>query len=428
MNPICTRALILLLALTAFRHATADDFEYPGLVDSAEFSGELALVGADYRVRDQATVVDYYARFVIESDYGVIVADGADMLQLRLRELEALRTLEAMSVGRVMVESGGRRLRRPVDQVDKVAAHPTETVKGMPAGIGRYLLRGAERVGDVALDIADAARDRWGSDGSAQNPANQSSVGQRGGKLLRRLALREIGYQKVRRGLARHLGVDPYSSNPLLRDRLDDLAWAAWSADKGASLGLGAVISGPLDSALDIAGDAHELVWENPPEKVEKRNQRALRSLSLSGKPVRDFLRNGAFNPLQQTAFVDLLTDSAFSTIRPELLAMGTAAANEREARYLIDLLNQLRALAKQSAGLPRVGIVGPTPVLDSGDGRLWIVLPVDYVAWTELTAGFALREDLLMHRPTLLVRGKVSERALHELLRAGWRVEQERG
>jgi len=416
----------LALSLICAATACAQEFENPGMLQASLLAGSVPLEGDGYVVREHATLVGNYGRYVVESDQGVFIADGADMLQLRIKELGAVRELEQMSRGRVMVDSGGRRLSKPVEQVKRIAEQPRETVSGLPAGVRRYVVRGAERVGEVALDVADAARDKWNEDRSAEQVAPESEqASKRSARLLKGLALRQIGYHNVRRGLARHLGVDPYSSNPILAEHLDQLAWAAWVGDKGVSLGLGAVISGPVDTALGIADDAHELVWRLTPQKVSRRNKKLLASMSLRGKPARDFLRNGAFNPLLQTAFVDLLSYPGYSAVRPQLMALGTTADSEREARSLIETLHALRTLAQSAQGLPRVGMFGQTPVLDSGDGSLTIVLPADYLAWTEETSQLAMRSDLIANRPRLLVRGLVSDRAVREFARAGWRVEQ---
>lgn len=46
----------------------------------------------------------------------------------------------------------------------------------------------------------------------------------------------ELGFGSAKRALAARLGVDPYSGNPVLRERLDKLAWAATVGKLGVDL------------------------------------------------------------------------------------------------------------------------------------------------------------------------------------------------
>ncbi len=399
------------------------DLEYAQVVPTGSLLDGIPLVGEGYRIRSEATIVDYYGRFLVDTDLGMFAVDGSDLLQMRLAELPAARLLEQASGGEVMGDSAGERLRRPFQQGAKVVSEPGETMRRLPAGIGRFLARGARRVQRLALRIGDAASDSM-QNGDADRAATPESQPARM-EGVRDMGLDYIGYQRARRELAERLGIDPYTSHPLISDRLDELAWSAWVGKKGASMLLGGVIGESLDTALDISGDAYKLAWSAHPLDIERRNQEHLHGLGLSGKPARDFLRNGAFSPLLQTAFVDRLADGCFSTLRADLLELATQAESEREARFLLAQLAELSAAGRLGAGLPRVGLVGYTLVLDQGDGRLSVVLPVDWVGWDQTTADFAERPDLLDHRPRLLLRGRLSERARREFGALGWEVDE---
>ncbi len=46
-----------------------------------------------------------------------------------------------------------------------------------------------------------------------------------------------IGFSYMKRNLAFQFGVDPYSSNPVLQDELNELAWIAFTADLAPQVG-----------------------------------------------------------------------------------------------------------------------------------------------------------------------------------------------
>ena len=69
--------------------------------------------------------------------------------------------------------------------------------------------------------------------------------------------------------------------------------------------------------------------------------------------------------------------------------------------------------------------VVGAAPALQREDGGHVVALPVDYLTWTEDTAGFAWREDLIGQHNLLLVTGTLSPRARDAFSQAGWAVRE---
>jgi len=72
---------------------------------------------------------------------------------------------------------------------------------------------------------------------------------------------------------------------------------------------------------------------------------------------------------------------------------------------------------------LPRRGVLGR-----DRDGTLVAPALVDYLSWTERTAGFAGSEDLKAAQWTVLLTGKMSPRAKKEFEARGWTVREEIG
>ncbi|MDP1651548.1 MAG: hypothetical protein Q8L56_02380, partial [Rhodocyclaceae bacterium] len=246
----------------------------------------------------------------------------------------------------------------------------------------------------------------------------------RGRRLAESSALRYIGYNKARREIARHVGVDPYSSNPLLDERLDRLAWISWSGNVATNLGLG-MIGGLAAQAIGVARDAHELVWELPPADLRRRNLRVLAGFGIAGKPARDFTRNNAFTLTQQTEFVELLRLDSFVGIRVEVFAIALQSEREVHARFLLRSMRMLhREIQKTDRASPTV--VGLLPALLRSDGSHTVPLPVDYVHWTAEVAALAQAPELAArHNNLLLVSGRMSKQARHNFSLAGWSIRE---
>lgn len=402
-------------------------FEAPPHLPTRELLHQLPLTGPGYRIGDQVQVVDYFGQFELRANVGGLTADGAQVLHLRLRELGAVRALDRLSAQEVFVAAMLRTAKRPLVAVRQVAGEPVDTVAGLPAGIGRYLVRSALNLRDLALDLNDAARKAMADDEDEDSGAadDKPELGPRAQKVATSAALRYIGYNKVRREIARHVGADPYSTNPLIRERLDRLAWTAWSGAKLTSLGLG-LIGGAAGEAIGYAKDAYELVWELPPEDLKRRNLLILEELGITGEPARRFVRrNKAFTLTQQTEFIELWRLPLFTSARPQMFQLALAADREVHARFLIDALRLLLAAERRDAPGAVASVVGASPALVRADGSHVIALPVDYLHWTEEIADFAWRDDLIGRHNLLLVTGVLSPQALDAFSQAGWSVRE---
>ena len=404
----------------------AGPFEPEPRLASAELLGSVPLTGPGYHIGEEAPVVDYFGQFTLRTDVGGLTADGAQMLRLRLQELPAVRALEKVSSTRVFKDAFVRGVERPIEAVRQVTEEPKGTMSGLPAGIGRFLKRTARNAQEIALDINDAARDAMNEDEDEQEEGtDEPTTEERVKKGATSATLRYIGYNKARRKIARQIGADPYSTNPLLDERLDKLAWASWSGDKLAGLGVG-MLGGIAGQALGYARKAYELAWELPPEDLKRRNLKELKAIGIRGKSARDFVRRGkAFTLTQQTEFIELLRLPLFEAARPALFEQAGLAEREVHARFLINSMRMLLAAEREHAGEFAV-VVGAAPALQREDGGHVVALPVDYLTWTEDTAGFAWREDLIGQHNLLLVTGTLSPRARDAFSQAGWAVQEE--
>lgn len=406
--------------------SVAGDFEAPPRLPSAQMLPGLALTGAGYRIGEQAQVRDYFGQFELRSDMGGLMADGAQVLRLRVAELGAVRALDRVGYSEVFVAAARRSAERPIEAVRQVGSEPQETATGLPAGIGRYLVRAARNLQELALDLNDAAREALEDDEEDEgNGASHPGTGERAQKIATQATLRYIGYNKARREIARQVGADPYSTNPLLDERLDRLAWAAWSGSKLTGLAIG-MVGGLAGQALGYARDAYELVWELPPEDLKRRNLGVLAELGIRGRPARDLVRRSkAFTLTQQTEFIELLRLPLFAPARSQLFELAHGAEREVHARFLIDALRMLLHAANGEAHGARATVVGASPALARSDGSHVIALPVDYLHWAAEIAAFAWREDLIGRHNLLLVTGELSPRALDAFSQAGWSVRE---
>jgi len=419
-GPSITAALMLGLNGTCFS-AWAFSPAAIDLVDAALLSSPSHRVGA------QVTLVGPMANFEIDSDFGPFTAESVEMLNVRVEELAALQAIASVTRGSMYLRAAKAAGSRTASALGTVAMHPVESARGLPDGIRRLFARKLDSAKRSARDLGDratdAARDRPDYVGQAPQEASAEPVersnGERVGRAANSLALNYIGYNRARRESARLLNVDPYSSNPLLNERLDDLAWATLAG--GFTFGKAlALITGGASEVVSRTVQVNRVVWEKTPEDVRAYNEARLHALKLNGAEARKFLRNGTFSPTLQTALVSSIEALGPATGRTDVLDFAGSIQNELEARFLLHSLWMLEAAAAQGFKLYSFTPQANALLASGWDGSNIVPLPVD---WLGATAEFEayFREQLRAPPGTrVLVGGFVRDdaRAMLESLK----------
>jgi hypothetical protein len=422
---------------SAAKAAPADEVfeteEEPEL-PAAELVQPALLAGPGYQVEPVARLHGFQARFRLITDYGELEAESVEILAQRIEEMPAVQALNAESVTAALLKSGASAVMAPLRAVAQVVQRPGETLSGLPRGVWRYFSERVTKIGARAKRFGARADQRLSHDGSAYRDADAPMAASRiegppkddtwygdVGDEIRRLAKSEAGYGRARRELAARLGIDPYSGNVLIRERLDRLAWAATAGKLGVGQAMG--LLDPLTSTvLSTSSDLNRLVLELPPEDLRARNDERLEALGANEELRYDFLQFGRFSPSLQTALVDQLDAIKPSDGVDALLEIAMMAANEVEARFIVNTLKLARAyLGERAAGARIVG-VGAILALDSVDGERVFALPVDRLSWTEDTARWFAQPALWEHpQRSLVASGSISMRAQRALSRQGW-------
>lgn len=305
----------------------------------------------------------------------------------------------------------------------RVLSSPIETAKGVPAGIGRMLSRTARSVQQVAQRVGDAAR-------SSDEPSStdSSSGNSEAGKSQSKVAdyAREYaGLNRARRALAKSLGVDPYTGNAVLQEKLESLAWASVAGGLSLDLALGA-LTGGASQLISISGRLDRLVWDLPPAEVSARMAQRLLARGNESRGVRRFLRTPAFTPSLQLRMVESLENLGRPIGEDAVLALAAQAGSEVHARFLI---TQLRMLAQHASSRdPVVELIALQHSLaaETRSGIRVVPLPVDFLSYTEAVDEGTDGARRLPSR--LLLSGKISRLATRELKRRGWEIRSELG
>jgi hypothetical protein len=280
--------------------------------------------------------------------------------------------------------------------------NPVETVSGIPAGVGRFFQSTSTKL--------SRATESTGASNSSQSAGTADAA-----KDL-------LGVNNAKRRIAKQVGADPYTTNPVLAKQLDDLARAAFAG--GVSLDVAmAVTTAGVATAISTTATVSNLVWDKSPEDVRTINENKLAAMGVSKDTVRAFVTNRWFTPTLSVPFVESLAQIPAGKGRAAVVALASTVASENEARFMLNAVNMVRQISTQQDPVVALELARRIMVVRTRGGRVEVPAPVDYVVWTEPVRAFAERKDLKGTRRDILVTGLASERAREGLQAAGWAV-----
>ncbi|MGB0134123.1 hypothetical protein, partial [Dokdonella sp.] len=308
----------LLLALTSgSQQVRAISYEPEPVLGVTEFVQPALMSGPGYTLDPHVEIRGYMAHFILDTPQGPVRAESVEILADRVAEMPALEALDAMTHSQAFLAAATDSVSRTGNGLSQVLMHPIATLAGIPSGIARYFGRRADKLGRQAQSLSDRTAKELGHAGDPYSRADgpmtetrditqtearrlQTDTGgnwvQGAGNELARELKRQIKYSQIQRELAERLGIDPYTSNPQLRDRLEQLAWAGSGGRYAAGAAL-ASIGGVGGIILDKGSQLNELVWKLDGPELREFNAERLEQHCRDSFLMRQFLRRGVFTP-----------------------------------------------------------------------------------------------------------------------------------
>ena len=399
-------ASVLAMASGAAAQA-ASGFEQSPVLYAKDLVGPELLKGPNFTVDPRAPVKDFLARFTIRSTYGTFDAHGIHMLHVRVNEIHGLTKLNEISQTQEFTTAAAAAIARPVTSAVNMVVNPVETVEGLPGGLTRLFDRiklGGEAVVQAATTPSQSDSERV------------QDVTQRVGSIT----VDALGYEKERRDLARSVGVDPYTTNPVLSKKLTDMAWVAFSGRFVVQTAMSVLVPGStVMSAVTITNST---VYDTPPGDLINNAQSIFAGTGASPGEVQALIKNNQYS-------LSLLTDLAMGVQRlqgvsglPSVVRFAAVAKTQDETRFVAGAVNMLARYHESTQ--PLAEVIAPGPIIGRAvAGRLVVAGPVDYIPWTERISRFAVREDLRAPSRLGWVSGQFSPRARKEFERRGWSI-----
>jgi hypothetical protein len=407
---------LLLIPQAAFAQAEAD-FEKPPVLNVKDLIPEKLLQGKGFHVQDKVPTDGVMGTYTLIADKDIFGEDAGtyqvrsrEMLELRLAEIPAIIKLDETSKVGTFAKSMAASAARPLESAGQMVMHPVDTVTGLPSGVGRLFERvdvGATRLWDTATDSNKGGLERT------------KEVAEQTGTITRNV----LGYEQDRRELAKKLGVDPYTTNPVLAKKLDAVATAAFRG----RFGVNTLITVFVPASIIITGVrvTDDLVWDTPRGDLIVRVENKLKELQVPPVQSSLFMHNAAIPLSLQVAVVEQLSRLGGVKGREEVIGQMGSLATESQARFLATSIRMLTEYHEKKK--PIIAIAAPGPIIARDqDGALILPGPVDYISWTERVAHFAKNPDFAAAPQRIFwLTGGITPRAKKEFEANGWTIHE---
>lgn len=420
-----------LAALLACQSGTASAEREPHLA-SVELVEPSLLTGPGFTVDQHARLHGLQARFTLRTQWGELEAESVELLALRVAEMPALSALMAADLTTLLGDAGLDELAAPWHSMRALGAAPVERIASLPGGVLRYFTSRLRDWGERAQRLGKRIEHSLSHEGSpydglqlqAAAPASLTDEPWWDTPVdeLGRLLRAEAGHGKARRAIAAAFGVDPATSNPLLRQRLDQLAWAVASQRLLYDQALSLAVPG-LAQAIGELQRVESLSGAVPEDGLRRANAQRLERWTSDPDLVFGLAQRGAYPPGLLAELLDELDRLAPRRGAEAALEVARMAEGEAEARFVVQALRLLQAQRAERSSGELVAVGAVLGWLDDG-GEFSLALPVDRLSWIPSVAGYFDHARVARFpRRTALIAGGASPRAERGMIRRGWSV-----
>lgn len=380
--------------------------EPPPVFTAAQLLTPAQIKGPHHAVASAVETGGYFHEFHIESDFGAFDAAGRTMLAVRLHEIEALAQLDEVSRTEVFLKAAGTSVLNVGKGVATAVTRPTETAKGIGSGVKRF----GVNLGRMTKRSVDAA--------TGDDPAEASTQGDNAavsaGKSL-------AGISRASRRWAQKLGVDPYTTNGVLKKALEDIG----EIDAAGSIATKVVL--PIPGVVGMTATVSGLVWGKDPEELRKLNEQRLKELGVPDATAKRLFLNSAMTLSYETR----LTAALHALKLRGSADRVAAAADSRHEREALFHVESAELLQQRHAQTPFTALLTDSraTVAVTADRRAVWLLPLDWLRWTAAADSTAremasrARQELNAAGLMMVLAGTASARAANELAALGWSV-----
>jgi hypothetical protein len=382
--------------------AAQQGFESPPVLSASKILAPELLAGPNHRVEeriDNDGIVNIYR---VNSRFGTFTAVSTAMLRVRIQEINAMAAMDKLKgtqeYGAAIKESALSAMVAAKDMVFQ----PVKTVTTAVSGVGLAF----RRAGDSVF-------------GAKRSDSEDSKF-----KNL-------IGFSNYKREYAHDLGVDVYSRNEVLQDRLNEISWAGFAGGLTVSAAMAAVPGGAgiAMTAISTTRLTSTIFRNTPPADLRRMNAEKLKAMDVDAHTIDMFISDSVFSPREQTLLVSALDEMTAAGDRERFVQFAALTHTDDLAFFRQRQAEMYAGFHRAISPIEKFVSVGTLPAARTAKGALVFNIPVDHVVWSETVARLVTNAANLanqlpgINERQLWVTGTLSPRARQELGNLNWKV-----
>jgi hypothetical protein len=379
-------------------------YEAPPILSAAKILPPELVAGPHHRVQEQVRNDGYLNVYTIDSKFGQFTALSTAILRKRVQEINALAVMDQIKGTKEYGDSIRQAGLDTLTGMKNLITSPVQTVKGTVSGLGAAFRRAGDAIsGSQRSDAEDNRVKDW------------------------------IGFSKTKREYAYLLGVDVYSDNKVLQDRLDEISWAGYAGGLTWAAAMMAVPGG-AGIAISVSGSnnlLNEVYRTTPPSDLRRMNLDKLAKMGVQSEIADLYVNNTIYTPREQTVLVSSLDQMTGVANRGAFVNSAALSDSKTLAYFRERTAEMYLGYHKKVAPIESFQSIGGLSAARIGDAIIFNV-PLDHLVWTEPMGRFLTAANRKVNelsggaRKQLWVGGTVSARARQEVQKLGWEIQEQ--
>ncbi len=410
----------------------ASDYEKPQTLTAAASFPSIPLETENYRINSKVPTDGFLTRAAITSEFGDFIAQGPGMLEIRLQEINALVKLKTFEASEEFQQGAKDSTQEKIGGLKQIYEKPKETAMGIGEGVSRFFKRtyrasktGAQTISDVFHDQTPGITEGPGANlpGKYQSQAEPDSESkyEKAARASGNTAINILGFDDSRRKLAKRLGVDPYTTNTVLDEKLDEITWAIFGGDFGVDLVTSLIPGGAIVSTSTLVTN---WVWDTPPGDLRVKMEQILLGVGINQEDVDRLLRHRFYPMTYQAALTAAMEDLGNVNGIEKIMPLALSVTTVDQARFVVNSMRMLGQYHSEVLPLQAIDVQGTVFAINA-DESVVIAAPVDYLSWTDALDRFSGNDTLTGQKHELHIAGTMSAKARKHLKEREWLIHE---
>jgi len=367
--------------------AAQGPFEDAPLLSATRLLGRQSLATSYYAIDPSVRNDGYMNHYEISSPFGNSRPIGREMLLIAIDELRALKQIDMVSTSEILYETVSDQtlglLTAPVRALiyaGKVIIHPDRllnTASEVPGGLERIGTTVKNKVGGGSESVSAVVRE-------AEEEVGGESFIDTSIRAASRTGERFLGYRRRYANWLIRLRVDPSTRNKRLIDEVSDLAWLETSIDFGFNFVPGLPGVAAVSTFNRYHRRAQQIAEFNDQGLLDSKMWRELTKLGIEGTERSGFFKHPYFTATNRLRILESLRLLTKLKNKAHVVKLANQAHDDSHAFFYATVAEQLLDISTKLSPVIEMDEKFMVPVAHLENGQTVLVLPVDYITWTQ--------------------------------------------